>query len=143
MTTIDRRTRFVRLEAAMIEARNRRTVVATLIEAGAATLDVSTDMSGSPVAREVVGLIDKYFLDRTFNGVDLKTELEQLQAALPTPPTAAHLPHALHAAHPRGVATIVHAWPPHGAPAAVPVPLAICVTAALAVSCRRVVSSSP
>jgi len=29
-------------------------------------------VGGSPVAREVIGLVEKYFLDRSFNGVDLK-----------------------------------------------------------------------
>ena len=38
---------------------------------------------GSPVAREVVGLLDKYFLDRTFNGVDLKEAKRSLDAAGP------------------------------------------------------------
>jgi len=33
---------------------------------------------GSPVAREVATLVDKYYLDRTFNGVDLKGKLAQL-----------------------------------------------------------------
>ena len=33
---------------------------------------------GSPVASEVIGLLDKYYLDRTFNGVDLPTVRKQL-----------------------------------------------------------------
>jgi len=48
----------------------------------AAAADVApTD--GSPVAREVIGLIDKYFLDRSFNGVDLRQVREQLDDAGP------------------------------------------------------------
>jgi carboxyl-terminal processing protease len=35
---------------------------------------------GSPVAREVAELLDKYYLDRKFNGVDLKAEVARLSA---------------------------------------------------------------
>ena len=38
---------------------------------------------GSPVAKEVVGLIDKYYLDRSFNGVDLGRIREQLDQSGP------------------------------------------------------------
>lgn len=35
---------------------------------------------GSPVAREVAELLDKYYLDRNFNGVDIKAEIARLSA---------------------------------------------------------------
>jgi len=34
--------------------------------------------AGSPVAREVIGLVQKYYLDRTFNGMDLDKQLRRL-----------------------------------------------------------------
>ena len=40
-------------------------------------------IEGSPVAEEVWSLIDKYFLDRTFNGIDWRKAHEQLQASRP------------------------------------------------------------
>lgn len=44
----------------------------------------TTSSGGSPVAREVVGLVDKYFLDRTFNGVDLRAKAAQLDSRVLT-----------------------------------------------------------
>ena len=41
-------------------------------------LDGASD--GSPVATEVIGLVDKYFLDRSFNGVNLKKVSKDLEA---------------------------------------------------------------
>ena len=46
-------------------------------------------VSGSPVAEEVWALLDKYFLDRTFNGVDLAAERLRLQQMAPLSETAA------------------------------------------------------
>ena len=40
-------------------------------------------VEGSPVARETFELVEKYFLDRTFNGVDLRRANEQLDARGP------------------------------------------------------------
>ena len=39
---------------------------------------VVASTEGSPVAREVIGLVQKYYLDRTFGGVDLTRELKSL-----------------------------------------------------------------
>ena len=39
----------------------------------------STQSTGSPIATEVVDLLDKYFLDRTFGGVDIKKVKAQLE----------------------------------------------------------------
>ena len=44
-------------------------------------LDGASD--GSPVATEVIGLVDKYFLDRSFNGVNLKKVSKDLEARGP------------------------------------------------------------
>lgn len=38
---------------------------------------------GSPVASEVLNLVDKYYLDRSFNGVDFKAARERIQAKGP------------------------------------------------------------
>ena len=43
----------------------------------------STQSTGSPIATEVVDLLDKYFLDRTFGGVDIKKVKAQLEKAGP------------------------------------------------------------
>ena len=45
--------------------------MAAELEAPMATT-ASTQSTGSPIATEVVDLLDKYFLDRTFGGVDIK-----------------------------------------------------------------------
>ena len=49
----------------------------------AADIEPPAVTAGSPVAREVVGLLDKYFLDRSFNGVDLKANEKRLIASEP------------------------------------------------------------
>eukprot|EP00967_Tisochrysis_lutea_P121158 scaffold199459_cov30-Tisochrysis_lutea.AAC.1 len=50
---------------------------------GAGIEVVRSGSIGSPVAGEVWALIDKYFLDRTFNGVDLKAEQIRLESLAP------------------------------------------------------------
>jgi len=42
--------------------------------------DVAAPTDGIAIVREVVTLLDKYFLDRTFNGVDLSRQLQQLES---------------------------------------------------------------
>ncbi len=49
--------------------------------AGPPRAALAAELGGSPVAREVAALVDKYFLDRSFNGVDLKATLERLDAS--------------------------------------------------------------
>lgn len=49
--------------------------------AGPPRASLAAEPRGSPVAREVAALVDKYFLDRSFNGVDLKATLTRLEAS--------------------------------------------------------------
>jgi C-terminal peptidase prc len=46
-------------------------------------LEANVQAEGSPVAREVIALLDKYYLDRSFNGVDLQLARRKLDESGP------------------------------------------------------------
>lgn len=56
---------------------------------GAGVEAVRPALPGSPVAGEVWALLDKYFLDRSFNGIDFKSERLRLEALAPLTDEAA------------------------------------------------------
>jgi hypothetical protein len=56
---------------------------------GAGVEAVRPALPGSPVADEVWALLDKYFLDRSFNGIDFKAERLRLESLAPLTDEAA------------------------------------------------------
>ena len=58
-------------------------VAAELTAAESAATTAAVSQGGSPIASEVLTLLDKYYLDRTFNGFDLKAARAQLNSRGP------------------------------------------------------------